>query len=165
MAVPCRCAVPGAQCARLIWYWPATLTWKSEPKLSEQVLPAGSYIVATEPLSAALAPQLIPQNWPCATSGHGLLSVIRRPASAVRRCLSLFGARSPRHLGLYASTDARVFPQLANVRIDYQWGGMIGITANRFPQVGRLSGIPMCSTPRLFRTWPERDPLVRQVAG
>ena len=36
----------------------------------------------------------------------------------------------------------KVFPQLANVRIDYQWGGMIGITANRFPQVGRLSQHP-----------------------
>jgi hypothetical protein len=35
----------------------------------------------------------------------------------------------------------KVFPQLADVRIDYQWGGMIGITANRF-QVGRLSQHP-----------------------
>ena len=31
-----------------------------------------------------------------------------------------------------------VFPQLAHVRIDYQWGGMIGIGANRLPQIGRL---------------------------
>ncbi len=36
----------------------------------------------------------------------------------------------------------KVFPQLADVRIDYQWGGMIGITANRFPQAGRLSQYP-----------------------
>ena len=33
----------------------------------------------------------------------------------------------------------RVFPQLANTAIDYQWGGMIGIGANRMPQIGRLS--------------------------
>lgn len=35
-----------------------------------------------------------------------------------------------------------MFPQLADVRLDYQWGGMIGITANRFPQVGRLGQYP-----------------------
>ncbi|MNG22506.1 Gamma-glutamylputrescine oxidoreductase [compost metagenome] len=36
----------------------------------------------------------------------------------------------------------KVFPQLADVRIDYQWGGMIGIGANRLPQIGRLPGQP-----------------------
>jgi glycine/D-amino acid oxidase-like deaminating enzyme len=36
----------------------------------------------------------------------------------------------------------KVFPQLADVRIDYQWGGKIGISANRFPQVGRLGQHP-----------------------
>jgi glycine/D-amino acid oxidase-like deaminating enzyme len=35
-----------------------------------------------------------------------------------------------------------VFPQLADVRIDYQWGGMIGIGANRLPQIGRLASQP-----------------------
>ncbi|WP_231876608.1 FAD-dependent oxidoreductase, partial [Oleiphilus sp. HI0066] len=32
----------------------------------------------------------------------------------------------------------KVFPFLKDVAIDYAWGGMIGIGANRFPQVGRL---------------------------
>ena len=36
----------------------------------------------------------------------------------------------------------KVFPQLSNVRIDYEWGGMIGITSNRFPQVGCLQEHP-----------------------
>jgi hypothetical protein len=35
-----------------------------------------------------------------------------------------------------------VFPQLAGVKIDYQWGGMIGIGANRLPQIGRLNDQP-----------------------
>ena len=32
----------------------------------------------------------------------------------------------------------KVFPQLKGVKIDYEWGGMIGIGANRLPQIGRL---------------------------
>ena len=32
----------------------------------------------------------------------------------------------------------RVFPQLRNTRIDYEWGGNIGIVVNRVPVIGRL---------------------------
>ena len=31
-----------------------------------------------------------------------------------------------------------VFPQLAGKRIDYEWGGYIGISINRIPQMGRI---------------------------
>ena len=44
-----------------------------------------------------------------------------------------------------------VFPQLIGIGIDYQWGGMIGIGANRLPQIGRLPEQPTCSTPGVFR--------------
>src|SRR5690606_41353948 len=36
----------------------------------------------------------------------------------------------------------KAFPQLANVRTDDQWAGMIGIGANRLPQIGRLPDHP-----------------------
>ena len=32
----------------------------------------------------------------------------------------------------------KIYPQLANKRIDYQWGGHIGIVVNRVPLIGRL---------------------------
>ena len=32
----------------------------------------------------------------------------------------------------------KVFPQLKDARIDFQWGGKIGIVINRIPQVGRI---------------------------
>jgi glycine/D-amino acid oxidase-like deaminating enzyme len=32
----------------------------------------------------------------------------------------------------------KVFPQLAGINIEFQWGGMIGIGANRLPQLGRI---------------------------
>nr|WP_269808536.1 FAD-binding oxidoreductase [Enterovibrio nigricans] len=36
----------------------------------------------------------------------------------------------------------RVFPQLKGVNIDFEWGGMIGIGANRLPQIGTLPDAP-----------------------
>ena len=35
---------------------------------------------------------------------------------------------------------ARLYPDLADVRVDYAWGGTIGVPLNRVPQLGRLSG-------------------------
>ncbi len=34
----------------------------------------------------------------------------------------------------------RVFPQLADKRIDYAWGGQLAITMSRLPHFGRLPG-------------------------
>ncbi|MGY2343436.1 NAD(P)/FAD-dependent oxidoreductase [Pseudomonas sp. SDO5532_S415] len=115
-----------------------------EPKLSGKVLPAGSYIIATEPLSLELAAQLIPHNLALCDQKVGL-DYYR--LSADRRLLfggaCHYSGRDPRDIAAYMRPQMlKVFPQLAAVRIDYQWGGKIGITANRFPQVGRLGQHP-----------------------
>ena len=115
-----------------------------EPKLSGKVLPAGSYIIATEPLTPEQAAQLIPQNLALCDQKVGL-DYYR--LSADRRLLfggaCHYSGRDPADIEAYMRPHMlKVFPQLANVRIDYQWGGKIGISANRFPQVGRLSQHP-----------------------
>jgi gamma-glutamylputrescine oxidase len=33
----------------------------------------------------------------------------------------------------------KVFPQLAGKRIDYEWGGNLGVVVNRVPLLGRLN--------------------------
>ena len=33
----------------------------------------------------------------------------------------------------------RLYPELADTRIDYAWGGTIGVPLNRVPQLGKLS--------------------------
>ncbi|WP_259679159.1 FAD-binding oxidoreductase, partial [Pseudomonas vranovensis] len=54
-----------------------------------------------------------------------------------------YSGRDPADIAAYMKPKMlKVFPQLANTRIDFQWGGKIGITANRFPQVGRLQQHP-----------------------
>jgi gamma-glutamylputrescine oxidase len=36
---------------------------------------------------------------------------------------------------------AAVFPSLADVPIDYAWGGAVGVTANRLPHIGRKGNV------------------------
>ncbi|MGU9859382.1 NAD(P)/FAD-dependent oxidoreductase [Pseudomonas sp. LF245] len=115
-----------------------------EPRLSGKVLPAGSYIIATEPLSEALANELIPQNLALCDQKVGL-DYYR--LSADRRLLfggaCHYSGRDPADIAAYMQPKMlKVFPQLAGTAIDFQWGGKIGITANRFPQVGRLQQYP-----------------------
>lgn len=110
------------------------------PQISAKILPAGSYIIATEPLTDAQASGLLPNN-------HALcdmkidLDYFR--LSADKRLLfggmCNYSGRDPKDIkaALYPKM-LKVFPQLAGVNIDYQWGGMIGIGANRLPQLGRI---------------------------
>ncbi|MEG1624588.1 NAD(P)/FAD-dependent oxidoreductase [Pseudomonas sp.] len=113
-------------------------------ELGGKVLPAGSYIIATEPLSEELAHELLPQNM-AVCDQRVALDYYR--LSADRRLLfggaCHYSGRDPQDIAAYMRPKMlQVFPQLANARIDYQWGGMIGIGANRLPQIGRLADQP-----------------------
>ena len=115
-----------------------------EPALSGKVLPAGSYVIATEPLSEELAHSLIPENRALCDQRVGL-DYYR--LSADRRLLfggaCHYSGRTPKDIAAYMRPKMlEVFPQLAGKRIDFQWSGMIGIGANRLPQIGRLHAHP-----------------------
>lgn len=115
-----------------------------EPALSGKVLPAGSYVIATEPLDPALAESLIPANRALCDQRVGL-DYYR--LSADRRLLfggaCRYSGRDPSDVAAYMRPKMlKVFPQLADKRIDFQWSGMIGIGANRLPQIGRLQAQP-----------------------
>jgi glycine/D-amino acid oxidase-like deaminating enzyme len=108
--------------------------------LGGKVLPAGSYIIATEPLSQAQARTLIPQNMALCDQ-RVALDYYR--LSADRRLLfggaCHYSGRDPQDIAAYMRPKMlEVFPHLDKVKIDFQWGGMIGIGANRLPQIGRL---------------------------
>lgn len=110
------------------------------PEISAKVLPAGSYIIATEPLSDEQVNTLMPGN-------HAVcdlkidLDYFR--LSADKRLLfggmCNYSGRDPKDIkaALYPKM-LKVFPQLADINIEFQWGGMIGIGANRLPQLGRI---------------------------
>ncbi|WP_346831415.1 FAD-binding oxidoreductase [Pseudomonas abietaniphila] len=117
---------------------------KLEPALTGKLLPAGSYIIATEPLGEARARALIPQNMALCDQ-RVALDYYR--LSADNRLLfggaCNYSGRDPANIADYMRPKMeRVFPQLKGVGIDFQWGGMIGISANRFPQIGYLPKAP-----------------------
>ena len=112
-----------------------------EPQLRGKVLPAGSYIMATEPLPLSIRQQILPGKH--AVCDHNALLHYFRLSSDGRL---LFGGRcnytgrDPKSISSSLLPRMRkIFPQLQNVSIDYEWGGWIGITANRIPQIGRLN--------------------------
>ncbi|MFG0380228.1 NAD(P)/FAD-dependent oxidoreductase [Pseudomonas sp. zbq_18] len=115
-----------------------------DPTLGGKVLPAGSYVIATEPLGAERARKLIPQNMALCDQ-RVALDYYR--LSADNRLLfggaCHYSGRDPADIAAYMRPKMlKVFPELADVRIDFQWGGMIGIGANRLPQIGRLKDKP-----------------------
>jgi gamma-glutamylputrescine oxidase len=111
------------------------------PELEGRIMPVGTYIVATEPLGEARITELIRENI-AVTDVNFVLDYFRR--SADHRLL--FGGRvSYSGLDAFDTTSAtrqrmlKVFPQLADVKIEYAWGGYVDITMNRTPDFGRLA--------------------------
>jgi glycine/D-amino acid oxidase-like deaminating enzyme len=115
---------------------------KSEPRLFGQVIPAGSYIIATEPLDAHLAHELLPQDMAVCDQRVGLnyyrLSADKRMLFGG---LCNYSGRDPKSItGAIQPNMLKVFPQLKGARIDYEWGGYIAISIKRIPQFGRIQG-------------------------
>ena len=111
------------------------------PKLRARIMPVGTYIVATEPLGRARIEALMRENVGV-TDVNFVLDYFRR--SADHRLL--FGGRVSYSgldpLNTERATRARmvnVFPQLADARIEYAWGGYVDITMSRAPDFGRLA--------------------------
>ena len=110
-------------------------------RLGGITFPTGSYIVATEPLGDDLAGRLNPRD--LAVCDTNLILDYYR-LSADKRML--FGGRcnysnrEPRDIaGSIAPRMVEIFPDLADKRIDFAWGGKIGININRIPAFGRVS--------------------------
>ena len=109
--------------------------------LARRILGVGTYIIATQPLEPARARALLPSNAAIADI-NWILDYFRR--SADHRIL--FGGRvsysafEPPHLAeSMRRRMVRVFPQIADVEVEYTWGGYLDITMSRAPDFGRLA--------------------------
>jgi gamma-glutamylputrescine oxidase len=110
------------------------------PQLHSRIMPVASYVITTETLGDNRARALI-RNDEAVSDANFVVDYFRLTAD--RRLL--FGGRCS-YSGIHPKDLAgnmrprllRVFPQLADVAIDYAWGGHIGITYNRLPDVGRI---------------------------
>jgi glycine/D-amino acid oxidase-like deaminating enzyme len=113
---------------------------RTEPKLKGKVIPVGSYMMATEPLPPELYNELLPQDMACVDIR---LALDYFRLSADGRMLwggmCNYSGRVPKSItASLRPSMLKVFPQLEQARIDYEWGGDIAISLNRVPQFGRI---------------------------
>ncbi len=111
------------------------------PALEEKIIPVATHLITTEPLGQERARALIANN-AAVSDMNWALDYFRRTAD---HRLLFGGAISYTGHGQLAARAAnrarmlRVFPQLAAARIEYTWGGLLDLTANRAPHFGRLA--------------------------
>lgn len=113
---------------------------RSERRLFGSVIPAGSYIIATEALGDEQATTLLPEDMAACDQRVGLdyfrLSADKR---LLFGGLCNYSGRDPSDIGATLRPNMlKVFPQLADAKIEFQWGGNIAISINRIPQFGRI---------------------------
>jgi len=110
------------------------------PQIHARTMPVGTYIIATAPLPPALCQRLIARN-AAVCDNNVVLDYFR--FSADHRLL--FGGRvsytTQTPVRLQERMQRRmvsIFPELANVPVDYLWGGFVDISMNRAPDFGRI---------------------------
>jgi gamma-glutamylputrescine oxidase len=111
------------------------------PELEQRVMPVGTYIAATAPLGEAAARALIGNDMAVSDANWALdyfrLSRDHRLLFGGRASYSSFPP--PNLRGVMRRRIRAVFPQLADVPVEYLWGGYVDISLNRAPHWGRLT--------------------------
>ncbi|MBI1774124.1 MAG: FAD-binding oxidoreductase [Proteobacteria bacterium] len=111
-----------------------------------RIVPVGSFIIVTEPLSHRLVDELMPTRR-MATDTKNVGSYFRiTPDSRLlfggRARFAMSNPRSDAKSGrILEQTMLSVFPQLRGTRLDYCWGGLVDMTADRLPRAGEHDGL------------------------
>ena len=118
-----------------------------QPRIARAVLPVATYVAVTAKMGPGLAQAI---RW------SGAISDTRRAGDYYRVIDGdrlLWGGRittdtrEPAHLREMMRGDIlSVYPQLADVRIEYAWPGIMGYAPHKMPQVGEIRpGLWVCS--------------------
>ncbi len=120
-------------------------TSHATPKLQKKIVPIGSFIIATEKLSAELAHELSPKNRMIFDYKH-YLNYFRLWNGRM-----IFGGRAaffPENENTIRDSAkilrremVQVYPQLKDAQIEYVWGGTLDFAFDMMTHVGELDGI------------------------
>ncbi len=114
--------------------------------IRRRIVPVGAFLIVTEPLPVDLLDRLTPRRR-MTTDTRNFVNYFRvTPDSRL-----LFGGRA-RFAASNAASDLKsgvilresmiaVFPELADARVDYCWGGMVDMTRDRLPRAGERDGV------------------------
>ena len=111
-----------------------------EPRMAGKIMPINNFVLATEPLSDELAKELIANDFALQDT---LFVIDYWKLSGDNRLIfgggENYSSRFPQDIRSFVRKFMlQVYPQLANTRLDYGWGGTLAITLNRMPHLGRL---------------------------
>jgi gamma-glutamylputrescine oxidase len=111
---------------------------EAAPRLQKKIMPASTFVIATEPLGEERAKALMPSD-AAVCDLRNILDYFRITPDG----RMLFGGKTiyrgtdPKDIGKEMRKDMlKVFPQLSDVKIDYAWGGQIDLSVNRMPHLG-----------------------------
>jgi glycine/D-amino acid oxidase-like deaminating enzyme len=114
------------------------------PWQQRRVIPIGSYMLATEPMSPERAAKLMPRNR--VFSDTRKIVVYFRLSPDGRSLLfggrvSVFESDPVKSLPALRQEMLRIFPQLEDVRISHTWMGFVAYTFDELPHLGQQDGI------------------------
>ncbi len=121
-------------------------TTEATPALRRKVIPIGSYIIATEPLSDELAREVSPRNRMIYDSKHFLYYYRLTPDNRM-----LFGGRAAffpesestvrKSAEILRQGLIGVYPQLRDAKVEYVWGGTLDFAFDVMPHSGKIDGM------------------------
>ncbi|AQH05432.1 FAD-dependent oxidoreductase (plasmid) [Burkholderia sp. KK1] len=111
-----------------------------------RMISVGSFIIATEPLDEALVDRLMPHRRTYATTknigNYFRLTPDNRLLFGGRARFAMSNPRSDEKSGhILRETLEATFPDLRGVGLDYCWGGLVDMTADRLPRAGERRGM------------------------
>lgn len=112
-----------------------------------RIVPVGAYLIATEVLPVELLDRLTPRRRNTVDTRNFVSYFRTTPDNRI-----LFGGRARFSSRSDPAADAKsgailrqsmlnFFPELADARIDYCWGGMVDMTSDRLPRAGERDGV------------------------
>ncbi|ANG96694.1 FAD-dependent oxidoreductase [Brucella pseudogrignonensis] len=113
----------------------------------KRIIPVGSFIIATRPLTESEIAATMPGNRTYVTSmnigNYFRLAPDNRMIFGGRaRFSTTSDQRSDSKSGaILRESLVKIFPHLASVEIDYCWGGLVDMTQDRYPRAGFADGV------------------------
>ena len=111
-----------------------------------RIAPVGSFIIATEPLDPSLCDEVMPTRR-VASDSKNLLNYFRitpdnRLLFGGRARFAMSNPQSDEKSGkILRDAMVHTFPQLADARIDYCWGGLVDMSLDRLVHAGERDGV------------------------
>jgi glycine/D-amino acid oxidase-like deaminating enzyme len=111
-----------------------------------RIAPVGSFIIATEPLDRSVCDDVLPTRR-MASDSKNLLNYFRitpddRMLFGGRARFAMSNPQSDQKSGrLLRDAMLRTFPQLADAKIEYCWGGQVDMSLDRLVHAGQHDGV------------------------